>query len=87
MTRYTVVWHKIAEDNLARLWLTTSDRKLITAAANEIDRQLRIDAEFLGETVEDNTRQLVVPPLVAMFRVREADCVVEIGHVRLSSTS
>ena len=40
MTRYTVVWHQLAEDELLRLWLAAADRQSITKAADAIDREL-----------------------------------------------
>ncbi len=40
MTRYTVVWHDDARDELARLWLAASNRQSISDAANTIDREL-----------------------------------------------
>jgi hypothetical protein len=33
MTRFTVVWHTLAQDELADLWLTATDRAALTRDA------------------------------------------------------
>src|SRR5687768_8847280 len=38
--RFTVVWQRYAIDDLARVWLASTDRRGVTAAANCIDREL-----------------------------------------------
>jgi hypothetical protein len=38
MTRFTVVWHALAQDELARIWLDAADRQSVTLAANAVDR-------------------------------------------------
>ncbi len=45
MTRYTVVWHQEARDELATLWIEASDRNAVGLAAGAIDRHLLTDAE------------------------------------------
>ena len=56
MTRYTVVWHDAARDNLARLWLATNDKQAVTDAANRIDRELTIDPDIKGGIVRNQLR-------------------------------
>jgi len=73
MTRYTVVWHQDAHDELARLWLESRDREAVTLAADAIDRRLSSDALTQGITVPDNLRQLTIPPLRVLFAVSEPD--------------
>ena len=36
MTRYTVVWHQEALDELARLWIDAPDRTAVTLAAGHV---------------------------------------------------
>ena len=81
MTRYTVVWHDDAQDQLAELWMNASDRRLVTLAANAIDRHLANDAETKGIGVEGGLRQAIVPPLRLLFSVSEADRIVKILDV------
>jgi len=51
MTRYTVVWHALAEDELANIWLQTSDRNAVLQASNNIDQQLANNPETKGSQV------------------------------------
>ena len=81
MTRFTVVWHDDAQNQLADLWAKTSDRQSITLAANATDKHLAIDAESKGIAVEGGLRQVVVPPLRLLFAVSEADRTVRILDV------
>lgn len=81
MTRYTVVWHNDARDQLAELWVNASDRQSVTLAANAIDRHLANAAESKGIGVEGDLRQVVIPPLRLLFSVSEADRMVKILDV------
>jgi len=51
MTRFTVVWHEQARDELARLWIEASDRRAIRSAAAAIDRDLAVDASHRGSAI------------------------------------
>ena len=46
MTRYTVVWNPLAENELAELWIGAEDRGNLSRAADLIDRELGTDAHF-----------------------------------------
>jgi len=83
MTRYTVVWPQGAQDELAELWLASSDRRAVTAAIDWLDRELGEDAPGKGIELREGLRALLVPPLRVLFVVREADRVVEVLRVRL----
>jgi hypothetical protein len=61
MTRYTVVWHRLAEDQLLECWLAAADRQSIADAADAIDRELTHDAGSKGAIVEDNIREASHP--------------------------
>ena len=78
MTRYTVVWHQEAHDELARLWLEAPDRNAMGLAANAIDRHLAGDASEKGIAVPDGLRQLTISPLRVIFAVSEPDRMVKI---------
>jgi hypothetical protein len=60
MTRYTVVWHDDALNQLAQVWLDAGDRTAITEAAHVIDIELLVDAGTKGIEVEGELRELVV---------------------------
>lgn len=49
--RVTVVYHPGAVSDLTLLWLASSDRGLIAAAANEIDQLLRFDPGRKGTRI------------------------------------
>ena len=83
MTRYTVVWTREAQDQLAILWLNSLDPARMTRAADEIDRLLAIDPLLQGFEVREGLRGLIVPPLRVIFAVKESDRIVEVGRVRL----
>ena len=84
MTRYTVVWHQEALDELARLWIDAPDRAAITLAASAIDRHLAADASEKGTAVPNHLRQLTIPPLRVLFAVSESDRRVRILDARRS---
>ncbi|MEX0712682.1 MAG: type II toxin-antitoxin system RelE/ParE family toxin [Pirellulales bacterium] len=83
MTRYSVVWPKSAQHELADLWLSAQDRGAVTAAADEIDRQLAEDAPDKGVELSEGMRAFFAPPLRVLFAVRNEDRVVEVLRVRL----
>jgi len=78
MTRYTVVWHQGAHDELARLWLDAPDRNAVRQAADAVDRELGTDAAGKGAPVSEDLRRLIVPPLRVLFSVSEADRMVRV---------
>lgn len=84
MTRFTVVWHQEARDELARRWLDASDRQAVRSAADWIDRELAVDAPMKGTPIPDNLRQLLVFPLRALFAVSESDRIVRVLEIGLS---
>lgn len=82
MTRYTVVWHPDAQDELAELWMAAADRIAIAAAADLIDLELSEDAGNKGLHVAEGLRAFYVAPLRILFAVREDDRLVEVLRVR-----
>jgi len=87
MTRYTVVWHALAQDELADIWLGATDRNAITAAANTIDTTLAIDPSAQGASVSSRSRELTSGPLHVLFRVIESDRIVQVFSVTRTETN
>jgi hypothetical protein len=85
MNRYTVTWLSGAQDQLAQIWIDSSDRQAVSQAANAIDIELATDADRKGAPVEEGLRSLYVPPLHVLFTVREPDRLVEVASVRTDS--
>jgi hypothetical protein len=81
MTRFTVVWHADATDELARLWIAATDRQALRSAADAIDYELAVDAPLKGSGIPDSLRQLTVAPLRVLFAVSEADRMVRVLEV------
>jgi plasmid stabilization system protein ParE len=82
MTRYTVVWHRSAQDELAAIWISTRDRNAVTTAAHVIDVELSQDAAAKGVELSEGLRAFFAPPLQILFSVDEGDRVVEVVRVR-----
>jgi len=79
--KYTVVWLQSAEDRLAEIWLSTTDREAITRAARQIDVRLRFRPSSQGESRPGNRRVLLAPPLGVKFEVHDEDAVVKVLSV------
>lgn len=82
MTRYTIVWPRDAEEDLAEIRVTAPDRSSVTAASLAIDNELAQDAARKGLEVSEGLRALYKPPLRALFAVREDGRVVEVLRVK-----
>lgn len=67
--KYEVIWRPIAEQRLAQLWLSASDRPAVTQAANAIDAAMERDPLNLGESRLDTTRVVFEGPLGVLFDV------------------
>jgi hypothetical protein len=78
---YTVLWDPDAEQALADIWMNASDRGDVTAAADQIDRVLRIDPQQQGESRAQGRRVLLIAPLGVLFRVLEQDRIVRVIQV------
>jgi plasmid stabilization system protein ParE len=84
MTRYTVSWRPETKADLAEIWMNSTDRRLISAAANRIDELLSRDATSQGNDVHEGLRALAVDPLLVYFTVSEADRLATVWSVRPS---
>ena len=82
MIRYTVVWPKSVQDELAELWIGAPDRDAVAAAANAIDVQLTEDATTKGVELSEGLRAFFAPPLRVLCAIREDDRIVEVVRVR-----
>lgn len=80
---YTVTWKPAAEEELARLWVASTDRQALASAADQIDRELREDPAHKGESRSGDARILILPPLQVTYRVLEEDRQVLVGAVKL----
>ncbi len=85
--KYTIVWRPSAVDQLLALWLETSDRQGLTAAADEIDPTLQNDPILRGETLAGSIRILLIEPLQVAYRVLEEDRTVVILSIQRISSS
>jgi plasmid stabilization system protein ParE len=83
MSRYTVIWLKVAESDLAQIWIDATNRKAVEEAANAIDHELANDAQRKGRPVSEGLYRLYKSPLHILFTVLVADCVVEVVSVRI----
>lgn len=87
MIRYTVLWRRDVENELITLWCESSDRQGITSASDRIDSELKIDSHSKGTEFSDGLRALEIAPLVAFFRIDEADRKVFVEAIRLKGYS
>jgi mRNA-degrading endonuclease RelE of RelBE toxin-antitoxin system len=78
MNTFTVTWHPEAEDELARVWITSSDRKRITLAVATVERELANDPQIRGVAIREGLWSLNAAPLRVLFAVSNADSVVEV---------
>lgn len=78
---FTVLWRPVAEQRLAAIWASASDRNAVTRAAHAIDTALGIDPERVGESRADDVRILLEEPLGALFTVSPDDCMVYVLSV------
>jgi hypothetical protein len=78
--RFTVIWSLIAQDQMADLWLSASDRNAVTRAQAEIDRVLLIDPDQQGMPFFGD-RIVVVLPLRALFSINLMDMQVVVEQV------
>jgi hypothetical protein len=78
---WTVVYLPSAEDELAELWLRSSDRTTFSSAANAIERKLRSDPLKGGEQLTSLTRVIIQRPVAMLYDVSDADRLVTVWAV------
>ncbi len=79
---WTVVWLPDAENELAELWLASTDREATSAAADQIDQLLRNSPQTAGESRSADRRILIIPPLAVIYRVSLDDRIVRVSNLR-----
>jgi plasmid stabilization system protein ParE len=71
---YSVHWTPVAENRLASIWLSASDRNEVTQAAHQIDLRLQSDPLHTGESRQSSVLRFTFePPLGIEFEVIEDD--------------
>lgn len=78
---FTVTWDETALNQLANLWMQAPYQQAFSAAANQIDRILRVDADKKGQPL-GKFRVLTVQPLKVLYHVSLDDCLVTVFQVR-----
>jgi hypothetical protein len=95
MTRYTVVWDPELQDRLTEAWLASDSevRKVLTEAANWIDKNLAQDAETQDRLLGEHSIRVVAVPtsstlavISATFQVNEDDRQVRVVRLTFRST-
>ena len=80
---FTVTWNPHAINQTATIWLQSNAeaRARLTDFVAEVDRNLRANADRIGESRERGVRISVNPPLGFEFRVSVLDRVVTVFRV------
>lgn len=79
--KFTVVWRPSAEQELARLWNTATNRAEVVAAADKIDAALAREPLSFGESRGGATRLVLVAPLAALYDVDEPNRLVTVWNL------
>jgi plasmid stabilization system protein ParE len=78
---YVVTWLPDAENELAAIWMASSDRNAVTRASAELDRLLAENGPTVGESRPGNTRVTFVRPLAVLFRADSSVRTVSVARV------
>jgi hypothetical protein len=79
---YQVVWLPSALDELAAIWLASSDRASVTAASHRIDERLATNPLLEGESRDRETERIAFEcPLQVLARVSNEDRMVWVTAV------
>ena len=84
--KYTVVWTREAEDELATAWVeapSSALRNEIAANVAAIESALRTQPGETGESREGTVRMAVAGPVGIVFRVLEDDRLVQVISLRV----
>ncbi len=79
--RYSVLWFRRAEQEMARIWLNAIDRDAISRAANLLDKRLTRNPEAEGESRSHDRRFAFESPLGILFQVDPEARLVVVIHV------
>ncbi|HJZ92751.1 MAG TPA: type II toxin-antitoxin system RelE/ParE family toxin [Gemmataceae bacterium] len=75
---FTVTWSEWAQQQLAAVWLASSNRDAVTQASHYIDLTLRVDPDTVGRRHLGNIRRFRHSPLGVLFEVNELDRIVTV---------
>jgi hypothetical protein len=78
--RYTVTWRASKQQKLARIWLASTDRRAVSAAADQIDLILAADPELVAQDFYGDCI-MTIPPLVVVYTISHDDRLVEVIEV------
>lgn len=79
--KFTVTWTSEARNQLAEIWLNSSDKKRITESVRTIERLIAHDPEDAGESRVVDIRILLEAPLAIYFDVSPLDRRVNVWRV------
>jgi hypothetical protein len=79
--KYTVVWKPAAEAELARLWMSASDRSEFSAAVNSAETLLKHHPHAQGESRSAGTRLLILHSIALRFAILDEDGLVQVLSV------
>jgi hypothetical protein len=80
--RYSVVWLRTADDQLAEAWLNAADREQFRAAADALQTALSQMPGQVGEEVAPGKRVVQVGSLIALFTVSDDDRMVTVLRIK-----
>jgi len=82
--RYTVVWERVAQMQLAACYNAAAFPNAVSAAQHRIDRLLLTNPLANADPESEGLYSLVVPPLRVLFEIADADCLVRIVSATLT---
>jgi hypothetical protein len=85
MSPFRVEWEPAAEDELARIWLRSSDPQAVTSAQAQADRLLARDPIKYGRHLSEGLYGIDVPPLMLTYTIDLKARLVEVTWIRSTS--
>jgi hypothetical protein len=82
MKPFRVEWEPAAEDELARIWLRSSDPAGVTAAQARADQLLSRDPIKYGRHLSEGLYGIDAPPLVLTYTIDAVNRLVTVTWVR-----
>lgn len=79
--RFTVIWTPRAEQELAALWINSSQRAEVTRAAHALEQRLRLRPDTTGESRPGGVRIDFEAPLGVRFRLNVRTGIIQLFHV------
>ena len=84
MKQFTVTWWQDAQNDLTNLWISASDPKAVSRAADEIDRLLAREPTSVIVDQHEGLCRTTVEPLTVQFSIDDLDRRVTVWSVRRS---